>query len=197
MPSCPSSPSSCSLPGPHAQSRHPHPRISRAPFAAPASSREDPVELVPLEHWSTLDLAPHLCKSVKGGREGGGVARATDLCSFAVGEAEGGLVQLGVVDTSSATATAHLHPQSENMYSLVAVCGAPQARDHRLGNVVLIRHGNVARLLDRYRYGDTLVGHSAARAPTLETACHTRSPCGAPPPDASGCSLARTSRLIR
>ena len=41
------------------------------------------------------------------------VARATDLCSFAVGEAEGGLVQLGVVDTSSATATAHLHPQSE------------------------------------------------------------------------------------
>ena len=195
MPSCPSSPSSCSLPGPHAQSRHPHPRISRAPFAAPASSREDPVELVPLEHWSTLDAAPHLCKSKKRGR--GVVARATDLCSFAVGEAEGGLVQLGVVDTSSATATAHLHPESENMYSLVAVCGAPQARDHRLGNVVLIRHGNVARLLDRYLYGDTLVGHGAARAPTLETACHTRSPCGAPPPDASGCSLARTSRLIR
>ena len=47
------------------------------------------------------------------------MARATDLCSFAVGEAEGGLVQLGVVDTSSATATPHLHPESENMYSLV------------------------------------------------------------------------------
>ena len=109
------------------------------------------MELVPIE----LAASPPQKLREKGGWGWG--ARATDLCSFAVGEVEGGFVQLGVVNTSSATCDPLLAASTRKPYSLEAVCGTPQAGDDRLRNVVLIQHRNVARLLDSCFCGDTLI----------------------------------------